>query len=195
MAKSRARAPQHRLDHIPQFVPISDPAWNEDIVAKAILDKEDSIELESGEVVELHPLRRYLQGYTRYDLDEPGLRSVIEKTGCLDLAKAEIWSLRVLAFDHRLRVFQLDAAGSDGQAHLVAFAHGVVGLKTPEDDDAARDATKAIEKLPAKDRKVSQIQALYEAVGNYRMTALDEVGAAVVQLSSDLFEDERKNSD
>ena len=194
MAKSRARAPQHRLDHIPQYVPDGDPAWNPEIVAKAYADIDATVELENGESVALYPLRRYLHGRTRFDLQEPGLREVIAKTGCLDLERAEIWSLRVLPFDHRLRVQQLDKGGQEHQAHLVAFGQGVVGLQTPEEDEAARAAVKAIEKLPARDRKTSQIQALYEAVADYRMEALGEVGWAVMHLSSDLFEDERKNS-
>lgn len=194
MAKTRARAPQHRLDHIPQYIPDADPAWDQEIVAKAYSDIDATVELEDGESVALYPLRQYLHGRTRFDLQEPGLREVIARTKCLDLDKAEIWSLRVLPFDLRLRVLQLDKGGEVDKAHLTAFAHGVVALKSPEDDEGAKEAIKAIEKLPAKDRKAQQIQALYEAVANYRMEALGEVGWAVKHLSSDLFEDERKNS-
>lgn len=192
MAKTRARAPQHRLDHIPKFVPVSDPAWNEEMLAKILLEHTESVEVD-GEPVDIEPIRRYLRGRSRWDLEEPALREAIAKTKVIDLERAEIWSLRVLGFDHRLRVFGLDESGDTTQAHLVAFAHGVVGLRSPDDDDAARALTKVIEKLAPKDRKINAIQGLYEAVADYRMTAIDDVGHAVKVLSSDLFEDERKN--
>lgn len=188
---ARARAPQHRLDHVPRFVPMSE--WDQDIVAKAVLDKAKTIKTAEDELVELEPLRRYFDGRSRFDLDEPGLVEVIAKTQCVDLDKAEVWSLRVLGFDHRLRVFQLDAAGSDTQAHMTAFAHGVVGLKTPDTYPEAIAATEAIAALPARDRTPGQIKTLYEAIADYRFQAIVEIGWAVKQLSSDLFEDERKN--
>ena len=176
--KTRARAPQHRLDHVPQFIPDDDPAWDATIVSKAYDSPDATVEIEGGELVELYPLRRYLQGRTRWDLQEPGLREVIAKTNCLDRARAEVWTLRVLAFDHRLRAQQLDAAGDKHKAQLYAFAYGVVGLTTPENDAGALAAVKALEQLPATDRRPAQVQELYEAVANYRMLALSEVGWA-----------------
>jgi hypothetical protein len=188
----RKRAPQHRLDHEPQYVAIDDSAWDQDLVGKTLLNGADEHELASGDVVSLVPLRRYLRGLTRFDLQEPALVELIAKTGCLRLEEAEVWTLRVLPFDVRLKVAQ--AAEIDPRAaHMTAFAHGVVALRTPDTDADAAAAIKAIAAMPAKDRKSSQIQALYEGVARYRFDALDDVGWAVKKLSSDLSEEERKN--
>lgn len=190
---TRKRAPQHRLDHRPKYVPLDDPALDQDVVAAALLDKRDQLELPDGsEVVDIVPLRRYLSGQTRFDLEEPALRECLAKTSALDLERAEVWELRVLPFDLRLRCIQT-AETDERRANLLAFAHGVVGLRLPTTDAESQRLIKVIEKLPAKDRSKGQIQELYEATADYRFDAIDDVGVAVRLLSSDLSEEERKN--
>lgn len=189
---TRRRAPQHRLDHEPHYVPLDDPAFDQNVVAKVLLDKRDTLELDDGEEVDLVPLRRYLAGQTRYDLDEPALRECLAKTGALKVEEAEVWTLRVLPFERRLQCIQRADVDERG-ANLLAFAHGVTGLKTAETDPATEKLIKVIAAMPAKDRTAAQIRELYEAVADYRFDALDDVGAAVRLLSSDLTEEERKN--
>jgi hypothetical protein len=189
---TRKRAPQHRLDHRPKYVPLDDPALDQDLVAAVLLDKRDQVERPDGELLDLVPLRRYLSGQTRYDLEEPALRECLAKTGALDLDQAEVWELRVLPFDQRLRCIQT-AETDERRANLLAFAHGVVGLRLPTTDAASLRLIKVIEGLPAKDRTKAQIQDLYEATADYRFNAIDDVGEAVRLLSSDLSEEERKN--
>jgi len=188
---TRKRAPQHRLDHRPKYVPLDDPALDQDLVAAVLLDKRDQLERD-GEQLDLVPLRRYLSGQTRYDLEEPALRECLAKTGALDLERAEVWELRVLPFDLRLRCIQT-AETDERRANLLAFAHGVVGLRLPTTDAESLRLIKVIEGLPAKDRTKAQIQDLYDAVADYRFDAIDDVGGAVRLLSSDLSEEERKN--
>lgn len=198
----RYRAPMHRLDHAPQWISHEDDAWNVDVVLAAYKGEEYKVD---GETIDLTPLRLYLTGQSRYDLQASDLQEVLAATGCLDLARAEVWTLRVLPYDSRSKANQHFQASHQArgarqfglaEAELAiadehAFLHGVVNLRSPFDDEQTTALCKVLEELP-KDRSSAVRGQLFDAVAAYRFSAIAEVGAAVRNLSDDLLREERR---
>lgn len=197
----RYRAPQHSLDHAPKWISPEDDAWDEDVVLAAYRSQTVKV---SGEAVDLTPLRLYLTGQTRYDLDAPDLQEVLRTTGCLDLAQAEVWTLRVLPYAERSKASQHFRASYTARAakHFGiaekelaasdehAFVHGVVGLQSPFEDAETKALCEVLDGVTQRDPPYRG--RLITAVSAYRVSAIAEVGAAVRTLSDDLLEVERR---
>lgn len=87
------RPPQHRSDAVPIFVHPSDEAWDNDRITAELQ--------ELGDEAKMHPVARYLGGWTRYDLDAQATvagRTVTAREYIDESKQPTLWKLRRLSF-------------------------------------------------------------------------------------------------
>lgn len=159
------KPPQHRADATIEFIRLRDPAWDFERI-------NDEIEVHGDE----HPVIRYHQGLSRYDLDAPVRLGEVVTTAreyLLPEPAPVVWTLR------RLRAGQVarcvDIGGVQGQqiAFMAAFV-SVSGLDV---------------RLPTKLTTDQHLQQVADAIG---LDLVWEVGRAALEASKGPTSAEKK---
>lgn len=205
MARRRF-APQHDITGPAIFVPEDDDAWDRERIGRemaALRDEEIAhCKEEQGEDYEVpkwaergdkppdiahpkdpahnHPFVRYQRGLTRYDLRAEGISDYLDEN-----AKPEKWILKHLSYHARSQVQRFQTERRHGDALALAFLEGVRGVENGD---------KRLAKLLKRreDDKTVDDDEIIDAAANLSYSAIEQAGFAVMQLSRDLTEEEKK---
>lgn len=202
MARRRT-SPEHDITGESLYVPDDDSAWDHDRIAAEVADlrkgtpfEQQPFEPSSFHLLGVgktahdpaigHPFVRYQKGRSRFDLDAEGIRDYLDES-----KSPEKWRLRRLKWSARAVVFRLLGEGGDWMP--LAWLQGTHGLENGHEDLArllaARETKQAIK---GKKRIVDNEELVEEAVRLLGYDAIESVASAVVRLSQDLSEEEKK---
>lgn len=199
----RRRSPEHDITGESLFVPDDDSAWDHERIASEIAElrkdtpfaKKEAFEPSHFHMIGLgkhaddpaleHPFVRYQKGLTRFDLEAEGIRDY------LDEKKApEKWRLRRLPWRVRQLVFRL--LNEHGDWMPIAWLTGTQGLENGDAELAtmlgARETKQTKKGKPPVDGD-DLVEAAVKLVG---YDAIESVASAVLRLSQDLSEEEKK---
>ena len=161
--------PLHRVDAPIQFVHGKDLAWDMDRINAEIDDPEAD-----GD----HPVTLYFAGETRYDLDA-GAREYFKEG-----AKPLVFHMRRLPDPDWMQVRDMKARGAFSFANEYALRVGLTAVVDGDENFPLEGPDRKDKRLTEKD-----VKRLREKFGRQTM---NDVGAAVITASDDLFDREKK---
>lgn len=202
MARRRF-APSHGFAGPHVFVPLDDSAWDHERIETEIADIEKRHGFASNDVAErfrdspayrgneAHVVRRYWSGATRFDLEAEGVRDY------LDLNKRpEQWIIRPLTLRELAAAQVMTSAGSWDAAATSAFLSACIGLEgvTGGREQQLAALLRARGEGYAHGGTRPTDDAVLEATQAIAYEIPSEVGNAILRLSQDLSDDEKKRS-
>lgn len=171
------RPPSHRLDHVPIFISQTDSAWDRDRIEAELKDLGKEARFD-------HPVIRYYEGKTRYDLRADNLREYLVDDSYW------VFELARLSTAHMAELFDLRSVGKSTQ-HLDAAAKlGVSEVRNAGDFQLTFSGARLSEET------ASELLRAYPAqigvTGDIVPSLLYELGDAVWKLSARLDDAEKK---
>lgn len=204
MARQRF-APSHSCTGPHIFIPLDDSAWDLDRIEREIAEIEaehkyeppkDALERMQKSPAfrgpHAHVVRRYWSGVTRFDIEAEGIRSYLDFN-----KRPEQWVLRPLGMRERHTATSMQNSGEWDAANIFGFLSGVGGLQGAA-DTAAVELDKLLraraDDAPTPKGTRPSDDVVLKAVEKIAYDIPHEVGAAVIRLSRDVSEEEKKRS-